>query len=144
MQEYITKNEKETIKLGKKLAASINTGSIIAIAGDLGSGKTVFVKGIAEGLSINDHITSPTFTLLHSYEGMDATLHHFDVYRVLDERELFEIGFYEYLHSGDICVIEWAELICDLIPSHAIWVHIERTLNDVNERRITIEGMNEA
>jgi tRNA threonylcarbamoyladenosine biosynthesis protein TsaE len=142
MQEYITKNEKETIDLGKTLAQQIKAGSIIAITGDLGSGKTIFVKGLAEGLSIHDHITSPTFTLVHSYEGLNTTLHHFDVYRVSDEDELFEIGFYEYLYSGDICVIEWAELISGLIPSNAVWVHIERTGNDTDERRITIEGMN--
>ena len=141
MKEYITKNERETIDLGKKLANIINPGSIIALTGDLGSGKTIFVKGIAEGLSIDDHITSPTFTLVHSYNGADKSLHHFDVYRVSDEDELFEIDFYEYLYSEDICVIEWAELIRSLIPSDAIWVHIERTGNDVNMRRITIEGV---
>ncbi|NLY18686.1 MAG: tRNA (adenosine(37)-N6)-threonylcarbamoyltransferase complex ATPase subunit type 1 TsaE [Clostridiaceae bacterium] len=139
MQEYITKSERETIELGKKLAGSIGPGSIIALTGDLGTGKTIFVKGIAEGLSINDQITSPTFTLVHSYDGFKAALHHFDVYRVSDEDELFEIGFFEYLYSGDICVIEWADLVCSLIPPGAVWVHIERTGNDENIRRITIE-----
>jgi len=141
MQEFITKNERETIDLGKKLAELLDPGSIIALTGDLGTGKTIFVKGIAEGLSINEHITSPTFTLVHSYNGIKATLHHFDVYRVSDEDELFEIGFYEYLYSGDICVIEWADLIRNLIPSGAVWVHIERTGNDVNMCRITIDGV---
>lgn len=141
MQEFMTENERETMELGKKLAGLLDPGSIIALTGDLGTGKTIFVKGIAEGLSINEHITSPTFTLVHSYNGKNSTLHHFDVYRVSDEDELFEIGFYEYLYSGDICVIEWADLIPDLMPSGAIRVHIERTGNDENMRRITVEGV---
>lgn len=141
MQKYITKNEAETIELGKKLALNLKPGSTVAVTGDLGAGKTIFVKGIAKGLSINEYITSPTFTLIHSYKGMDITLHHFDVYRIANEDELFEIGFFEYLNSGDICVIEWADLIKSLIPSDSVWVHIDRYGNDIDERSITIEGI---
>ncbi len=144
MQQYITKGENETIELGRKLAPELKADGIIAITGDLGSGKTIFVKGLAKGLAIDEHITSPTFTLVHTYKGSDTTLHHFDVYRVCDEDELFEIGFYEYLHAGDICVIEWADLIRSIIPIQAVWVNIERTGNGDDERRITIERVNEA
>lgn len=138
MQEYITENETETIELGKKLAGLLKSGDILAVTGDLGSGKTALVKGIAGGLSIGEHITSPTFTLVQSYTGPMATLHHFDVYRISDEEELFDIGFEEYLYGGDICVIEWADLIRTLLPPHTKWIHLERTQNDTNERRISI------
>ncbi|MBP7176500.1 MAG: tRNA (adenosine(37)-N6)-threonylcarbamoyltransferase complex ATPase subunit type 1 TsaE [Thermoclostridium sp.] len=139
MREYITKNEAETIELGEKLAGQLKCGDILAITGDLGSGKTALVKGIAKELSINDYITSPTFTLVHSYRGSLATLHHFDVYRVSGEDELFDIGFEEYLDSGDICVIEWADLIRPLLPSHTKWIHLERTNKNTDERKISLQ-----
>jgi len=138
---FTTKNEMETFALGKKIASLLKTGDILAITGDLGTGKTVLVKGVAAGLSIDGHITSPTFTLVQSYEGPEAALHHFDVYRISDENELFEIGFDEYLYSGDICVIEWADLIRNLIPEKAVRIHLERGKNAPEERKITIEGM---
>lgn len=143
MQEYITKNETETIMLGKKFAGLLQKGDILAVTGDLGTGKTAFVKGIAQGLCISDYVTSPTFTLVHSYEGPVFTLHHFDVYRVFGEEELFEIGFEEYLYGEDICVIEWADLIQSLLPAHAKWIHLERTQKAVDERKITVKGMGE-
>ncbi len=136
MQEYITNNEAETIALGEKLAGLLKSGDILAVTGDLGSGKTALVKGIARGLSIKDYITSPTFTLVHSYTGPAATLHHFDVYRLSGEDELFDIGFEEYLYGGDICVIEWADRIRPMLPSHTKWIHLERTQNGTNERKI--------
>ncbi len=137
MHEFITENEAETIALGEKLAALLKSGDILAVTGDLGSGKTALVKGIARGLSIDEYITSPTFTLVHSYQGATAVLHHFDVYRVSGEEELFHIGFEEYLYGGDICVIEWADLIRPLLPAHTKWVHIERTRNGTDERKIS-------
>ncbi len=139
MREYITENEAETIEVGKKLAGLLKCGDILAITGDLGSGKTALVKGIARGLSIDDYITSPTFTLVHSYRGSSVTLHHFDVYRVSTEDELFDIGFEEYLGSGDICVIEWADLIRPLLPPHTKWIHLERTQNTMDERKISLQ-----
>jgi len=136
MQEYITENEAETIALGEKLAGLLKSGDILAVTGDLGSGKTALVKGIARGLSIKDYITSPTFTLVHSYTGPAATLHHFDVYRISDEDELFDIGFEEYLYGGDICVIEWADRIRSMLPPYAKWIHLERTQSGTDERKI--------
>ena len=140
MREYITKNESETNALGEKIAGLLNQGDILAVTGELGSGKTALVKGIAKGLKIDDHITSPTFTLVHSYESPSVTLHHFDVYRVSEEEELFEIGFEEYLYGEDICVIEWADLVRHLLPLHTKWIHLERTQNSADERKITIKG----
>lgn len=143
MREYITENEPETVELGEELAGFLHSGDVLAVTGDLGSGKTALVKGIARGLSIEDYITSPTFTLVHSYRGPSVTLHHFDVYRVSSEEELFDIGFEEYLYGGDICVIEWADLIRPLLPAHTKWVHLERTQNGTDERKISIKGAEE-
>lgn len=140
MWKKVTNNELETIRLGQKIAGQLKRGDILALSGDLGTGKTAFVKGIARGLGIDDYITSPTFTLVHSYEGMGFNLHHFDVYRVSDEEELFEIGFEEYLYENDICVIEWADLIKNLIPNHSIWIHFERLDGG---RTITVKGLEE-
>lgn len=139
MHEYITENEDETIKLGEKLAGLLKNGDILAVTGDLGSGKTALVKGVARGLSIEEYITSPTFTLVHSYRSPSVTLHHFDVYRVSGEEELFDIGFEEYLYGGDICVIEWADLIRPLLPPQTKWIHLERTRNGTDERKISIK-----
>ena len=141
MLQYKTCSERETIEKGKKFAGFLKAGDVVALTGDLGTGKTAFVKGIAEGLFVNEPVTSPTFTLVHSYEGKDRRLHHFDVYRVHDEEALFEIGFDEYLYQEDICVIEWADLIKTLLPPNTLWVYMERTADGMDERRITIEGM---
>ncbi|HAA25925.1 MAG TPA: tRNA (adenosine(37)-N6)-threonylcarbamoyltransferase complex ATPase subunit type 1 TsaE [Ruminiclostridium sp.] len=141
MQKFITYNENDTIELGEKTAGQMKPGDIIALEGELGTGKTVFVKGVAKGLNIREHVTSPTFNIVHSYEDGSITLHHFDVYRVSDEDELFEIGFEEYLYKGDICIIEWADLIKNMLPENTVWIKIERTDNNPDQRIITIRGL---
>lgn len=141
MCTIISESEENTIKLGERVAKQLKKGDIVALSGDLGTGKTAFVKGLAQGFGIDEYITSPTFTLVHSYKGSGFNLHHFDVYRVSDEDELFEIGFEEYLYEEDICVIEWADLIPNLIPSHSIWIYFERTVNGTDKRRIKIKGL---
>lgn len=141
MQEYITQSEQETMDFGIRLSEKLKGGDILAVTGDLGSGKTALVKGIAQGFSIDDPVTSPTFTLVHTYHGPSVTLHHFDVYRVSNEDGLFDIGFEEYLYGGDICVIEWADLIRPILPAHTKWVHLQRTDNGADERKISLEGM---
>lgn len=141
MYVIITESESDTVKLGEEVAKKLKKGDIVALSGDLGTGKTAFVKGLARGFGIDDYITSPTFTLVQSYNGPGFNLHHFDVYRISDEDELFEIGFEEYLYQGDICVIEWADLIPDLIPPEAIWISFERLTDGSNKRRITIKGL---
>lgn len=143
MWKIITNNEIETMQLGEKIARQLKKGDILALTGDLGTGKTAFVKGLARGLGIEEYITSPTFTLVHSYEAMGCNLHHFDVYRIFDEDELFEIGFEEYLYTADICVIEWADLIKNLIPNSAIWIYFERLDNGTDKRRISVKGLEE-
>lgn len=138
MEMKITNSEKETFDLGNGFAKTLKRGSIVALNGELGAGKTVFVKGIAKGLGIIDHILSPTFTLLRQYDG----LNHFDVYRIKDSEELYEIGFLDYLYGDEITIIEWANLIEDILPSDVIHVDILRA-NTENKRIIKIESNEE-
>ena len=136
MEELITHSANETQAQGKAFVENLKTGTVVALCGDLGVGKTVWVKGMAEGLGITEPILSPTFTLLRQYRG----LNHFDVYRIDDPQELEQIGFEEFLGDENITVIEWAELIEDLLPEDTVWVHIERGSDD-DSRLITIEGI---
>ena len=136
MEYIITANDTETLKAGEEFAKKLNKGDIISLTGDLGAGKTVFTRGIARGLGINDIIASPTYTIVREYEGT-LHLYHFDVYRVDDTDELYDIGFDEYIRGEGVCVIEWANLIEDMLPSDIIYVNISRTGD--NERKITIK-----
>jgi tRNA threonylcarbamoyladenosine biosynthesis protein TsaE len=133
MKKTITNSEKETFELGVNFAKDLEKGSVVALTGELGAGKTVFVKGIAKGLDIKEHILSPTFTLLRQYKG----LNHFDVYRIEDVEELSEIGFLEYLNGNDITIIEWANLIYDILPDGIIYVDIKR-IDKLDKREIII------
>ncbi len=136
MEEYTTHSENETKALGAVMAGRLKKGAVVALSGDLGVGKTMFVKGIAEGLGIIEPILSPTFTLLRQYPG----LNHFDVYRIDDPQELAEIGFEEFLEDEALTVIEWAELIDELLPKDIIQVTMTRG-TDEDTRMITIEGV---
>jgi len=138
MQKKITHNEKETLEFGEQFAKTLNKGSVVALIGYLGAGKTIFVKGVAKGLGIDEHILSPTFTLLREYEG----LNHFDVYRIEDPEELSEIGFDEYLNDDKITLIEWADLIYDILPDDIIYVNIKKG-DKSNQREIMISGVRE-
>src|SRR5690606_12447510 len=106
----------------------LNTGDIVCINGDLGTGKTVFTNGIAKSLGIKEHITSPTFTIVNEYSGR-VPFYHFDVYRIADSEEMFEIGFEEYLYGEGIVVIEWADIIKDILPEEVIQVTIKKNLD---------------
>ncbi|HCU08688.1 MAG TPA: tRNA (adenosine(37)-N6)-threonylcarbamoyltransferase complex ATPase subunit type 1 TsaE [Clostridiales bacterium] len=121
---YLLKTEEDTRSLGKQLAGEVRPGDVIALIGDLGVGKTTLTKAIAAHLGIEEEITSPTFTILSQYEGGRLPLYHFDVYRVHEEDELFEIGFQEYLDGDGLCVIEWADLIEGLLPAGTRWVRL--------------------
>ncbi len=113
--EYIVTTVDETYKIGELIGSHVNSGDIICLIGDLGTGKTHLTKGIAKGLDIKDHITSPTFTIVNEYIGR-LKLYHFDVYRVNDPDEIAAIGFDEYIFSNGVSVIEWANYIEELIP----------------------------
>ncbi len=105
--EYIVKSVEETYALAKKIADNLKGGEIILLNGDLGAGKTTFTKGLAKALGINDVVTSPTFTFMKQYLSGRIPLYHFDMYRVEEEDELYELGLSEYLYLNGICVIEW-------------------------------------
>jgi len=140
-KEYITASPEETESIAKEFAMLLNTGNaeFIAMYGDLGVGKTAFVRGLASVLAPNARVKSPTFTIVNQYLGGKIPLYHFDVYRISDEDELYAIGFDDYVQNG-ICVVEWSENIPDSIPQNAYKVTIQRQPNDVNSRKITIEG----
>ena len=104
----------------------LKEGDIICITGELGTGKTVLSKGIAKGAGIDEHITSPTFTIVNEYKSKEIFFYHFDVYRISDPEEMYEIGFEEYLYSDGMLVVEWADLIEDILPHENIWVTIEK------------------
>lgn len=121
----VIRNEQDTRKFGTELAQKLKPGDIIALIGDLGTGKTTLTKFIAEGLGITGMITSPTFTIVQEYTEGRLPLYHFDVYRINDPEEMYELGYEEYFFGQGVCVIEWADLIEDLIPGDSIQIRIE-------------------
>lgn len=136
--QYISNSVEETERLGAKLAESLPAGSIVAFTGDLGAGKTAFVRGMARGLGIEERVTSPTFTIVNEYNEGRKPLFHFDLYRLYDADELFDIGWEDYLTRGGICAVEWSERAVDAMEN-CIRVDIVRGETD-SQRIITIEG----
>ena len=131
----------ETFELGKKLSENIKAGSIVTLSGDLGTGKTVFAQGFAKGLGIDEPVNSPTFTIVQVYNEGKIPLYHFDVYRISDSEEMYEIGYEEYFYGEGVCLIEWAELIEDILPDNIIRVKIDKSLdNGTDYRKVTIEN----
>lgn len=135
---YFTKSEAETSALGAELASRLAPGAVIAMYGDLGAGKTAFTRGLASGLGLKSRVSSPTFTIVNEYLGR-IPLFHFDMYRLKDADELFEIGWEDYLARGGVCVVEWSENVEGAFPPETIVVKIEKT--GENERIIEIEGI---
>ena len=131
----ITNSEGETIQEGEKLGRTLTPGAVVALYGTLGAGKTTFTRGLAAGLGTSMSISSPTFTIVNEYPGK-IPLYHFDMYRLDNENELFDIGWYEYLESGGVCAVEWSEKAPDAFPPDAVIVRLEN-LGD-NKRRIEI------
>ena len=130
----------DTFGAGVELAKAARPGEVYTLNGDLGVGKTVFTKGVACGLGIKEAVTSPTFTILQEYESGRLPLYHFDVYRIGDPEEMDEIGYEDYFFGQGICLIEWAELIEELIPEEAVHITIEKDLEKgLDYRRIRIE-----
>lgn len=124
-KEFTTHTPEETIALGKRFSSELKTGDVVCLKGELGAGKTHFVKGMAQGFGIDrDEVSSPTFTLIHEYPG-DRPLYHFDCYRMESPAEALEIGAEEYFYGDGVCVIEWPERIEQFIPPEAIWIFIE-------------------
>ena len=130
----------DTFRVGEQLAKDARPGDIYTLDGDLGVGKTIFTKGMAKGLGIEEPVTSPTFTILQEYESGRLPLYHFDVYRIGDPEEMDEIGYEDYFYGQGICLIEWAGLIEELIPKEAVRICIEKDLEKgLDYRRIRIE-----
>ncbi len=139
---YETNSSDETLALGEKLGREATPGTVITLSGDLGVGKTVFAKGFAIGLGISDPITSPTFTILCEYDSGRIPLYHFDVYRIADPEEMFEVGFDDYICGDGVCLIEWAELIEELLPAQRTSIVISRDPDgDFDHRTITVEEL---
>lgn len=136
MQIYITHSETETEALAESLADKIKDGTVLAMYGDLGAGKTAFVRGLAKGMGLNCRVSSPTFTIVNEYEG-DRELIHFDMYRLSSSDELFDIGWEDYLARGAVCAVEWSENVDDAFFGDETVIRIEK-LSDT-DRRITIE-----
>ena len=130
----------DTFRVGEQLAKDARPGDIYTLDGDLGVGTTIFTKGMAKGLGIEEPVTSPTFTILQEYESGRLPLYHFDVYRIGDPEEMDEIGYEDYFYGQGICLIEWAGLIEELIPKEAVRICIEKDLEKgLDYRRIRIE-----
>jgi tRNA threonylcarbamoyladenosine biosynthesis protein TsaE len=133
-------NAHDTYQLGYSLGAKAKKGEIYCLSGDLGVGKTVFTQGFAKGLGIEEAVNSPTFTIVQVYEGKELPLYHFDVYRIADVDEMEEIGYEDYFYGEGVCLIEWAELIKDLLPGNYTTITIKKDLQKgFDYRQITIE-----
>lgn len=139
-KEIITNSEAETLEVGRKIADNARPGELYCLNGDLGAGKTVFAKGFAEGLGIKEPVTSPTFTIIKEYDEGRIPLYHFDVYRIADPSEMDAIGYEEYFFGSGVCLVEWSELISELIPENAVHIDIRRDLSKGTDyRRISID-----
>ena len=134
-----TFSEKETFELGKKLGMEAKPGQVYALLGDLGVGKTILTKGFAEGIGITEPVSSPTFTIVQVYEEGRMPFYHFDVYRIGDIEEMDEIGYEDCFYGEGVCLVEWANLIEEILPEHYTEIKIEKDLEKgFDYRRITI------
>lgn len=136
---FVTRSEEETLKIGAMIGERLKAGDVISLNGELGAGKTHITKGIAKGLGVDDYITSPTFIIVNQYEGR-IPLYHFDVYRINDIDEMYEIGFDEYLYGNGACIVEWGKIVEELLPEHAIKIDINKI--DDTTREIIIDDKN--
>ena len=142
MQVIETNSPQETHLLGKKLGEAACPGQIYALTGDLGVGKTVLTQGFAEGLGIRENVNSPTFTILQEYSGGRLPLYHFDVYRILDVYDMEEIGYEDYFFGKGVCLIEWGEVVDEILPEDTIRIVIRKDPSrGVDYRKIVLEGL---
>ena len=136
---YETRSARETFALGQRIGREAAAGSIYTLTGDLGVGKTVLTQGVADGLGITETVCSPTFTIMQVYEGGRLPFYHFDVYRIGDAEEMEEIGYQDYFYGNGVCLIEWADLIREILPEKVIPVLIEKDLEKgFDYRKITV------
>lgn len=139
-----TNTAKETFDFGKSLGESAKAGTVYTLIGDLGVGKTVLTQGLAKGLEIDEPISSPTFTIVQVYEEGKLPLYHFDVYRIGDVEEMEEIGYEDYFYGEGVTLIEWANLIEEILPEHYTEIKIEKDLEKgFDYRKITVTSIGE-
>ena len=139
MQKFISDSPAETERLGEKVAAKLKPGDVVALFGGMGMGKTTLTRGLARGLGIDSGVSSPTFALIHEYEGR-VPVYHFDMYRVSGWDDLYSTGFFDYLDSGGILVVEWSENIENALPDRSIRIRMSPGKAE-SQREITIEGV---
>lgn len=137
---FYSKSELDTLNFAKQFASYLNRKDVIVLSGDLGSGKTKFTEGILSFFDLENEISSPTFTIVNEYCKNNLPIYHFDVYRLEDSSEFYEIGGEEYFENG-ICIIEWGELIQDALPKDYIQIHFSRNLENDNERILEIKSI---
>ena len=142
MFEYVTNNEEETKEFAKKIASKLKIGDVIVLSGELGSGKTKFTEGILTYFGLEQEISSPTFTIVNEYTSKNVNIYHFDVYRLADIDEFYAIGGEEYFTKG-ICIIEWGEMIEEILPKNYIKIKFEKDANNTNKRILKIETKEE-
>ena len=140
MQKLILNSEKETIEFGKKIAENLKVGDVIVLTGDLGSGKTKLTEGILTYFGLQNEISSPTFTIVNEYQTENFPIYHFDVYRLSDSDEFLNIGGEEYFEKG-VCIIEWGEIIEDVLPEKYTKITFSRDEDNENKRIIWIENI---
>ena len=137
-----TFSEQETRALGEKLGREAAAGQVYTLTGDLGVGKTVFTQGFARGLGVKEHVNSPTFTIVQEYGEGRLPFYHFDVYRIGDIEEMDEIGYEDYFYGEGVCLIEWSQLILEILPDKVVHICIEKDLEQgFDYRKITVEGL---
>ncbi len=137
---FVSNSEGETEQLGLRLGEKLTPGAVVAFTGDLGAGKTAFTRGLARGLGVAGRVTSPTFNIVHEYEGGRLPLFHFDMYRLSSADELFDIGWEDYQARGGVCAVEWSENIDEALDDRTIRVDIRRGDRD-SQRVLEIEGV---
>lgn len=133
MVKIYLENEEQTREIGFKLGKLLTPKSIVCLIGDLGAGKTTMTQSLAQSLEVDDYITSPTFTIVNEYEGK-MPLYHFDVYRIGSSDEMYDIGFDEYINGDGVCIIEWANLIEDILPDE--YLYIEMNYKEIGREMI--------
>ena len=144
MQIKETFSPEETFQFGRQLGEQAYPGQVCTLVGDLGVGKTVLTQGIAKGLGIDGPVCSPTFTIVQSYEGGRLPFYHFDVYRIADVDEMEEIGYEDYFYGQGLSVVEWGNLVLEILPSHCMEIKIEKDLEKgFDYRRITLSSSTE-
>lgn len=138
MTTVVTQSHRETVEMGRAFGGRLRPGDVVALSGNLGTGKTTLVKGICEALGVTTHVASPTFTMVSEYHARGVAVVHIDLYRVRSQKELAELGLEEYFNDRTICLVEWPELIFDLLPPRYFEARLGYGDSD-EERHITIE-----